>query len=85
MSTEANEIVSRLVSFKEASAMCGGLSVSAFRDRKAGTHNLTHVPFGRRVMLIREEVEKLIEDQIAAAQAEERKRRKNFRLVTGQR
>lgn len=72
-----------LISFQEAARLAGGLSASTFRQRKAGTQNLTHVPFGRRTMLIRSEVMELIERRIAQAQADERKRRQMFRLVEG--
>lgn len=85
MSAESKDLISKLISFEDAGILCGGLHPNTFRQRKAGTDMLTHVPFGRRVMLIRAEVEKLVEDKIAAAQADERKRRQNFRLVTGQR
>ena len=81
MSTEQQNLSSRLISFKDAGVLCGGLSPSTFRERKAGTHNLTHVNFGRRVMLIREEVEALIEFKIAQAQAADRDRKKMLRLV----
>jgi hypothetical protein len=83
MSAESKDLVSKLISFEDAGILCGGLSASTFRCRKAGTHLLTHVPWGRRVMLIREEVEKLIEEKIARAQSEEIQRRKNFRVLTG--
>lgn len=75
---------SQLISFEEAGKLMGGLHANTLRQRKAGTAFLTHVPMGRRVMLIRAEVEKLIEDRIAQAQAEERKRRKTLRLVSSQ-
>jgi len=72
---------SPLISFAEASEALGGVSVSAIRQRKSGTEGLTHVPgFGRRVFLIRAEVDALIERKIAEAQAAHRK---NFRLVKG--
>ncbi len=75
---------SSLISFADAGKLMGGLHANTLRQRKAGTAFLTHVPMGRRVMLVRAEVEELIKTKIAYAQAEERKRRKNFRLVTGQ-
>lgn len=62
--------------------MAGGLHPNTFRQRKAGTDGLTHVPIGRRVMLIREEFEEWLETRIAQAQANERKRRKNLQLVS---
>ena len=72
----------RLISFDEASRLLGGLHPNTLRQRKGGTDSLTHVSgFGRRVMLIREEVEQLIELKIAQAQAAERDRRKMLRLV----
>lgn len=81
MSTEVNPL---LISFEDAGKLCGGLHPNTFRQRKAGTELLTHVPFGRRVMLIRTEVDDLVERKIAQAQADERKRRKTLRLVSNQ-
>ena len=70
------------MSFEEASALMGGLHPNTIRQRKGGTENLTHVPgFGRRVFLLRAEVEKLIEDRIAQAQAEHRKHRNGLYAV----
>lgn len=82
------EIDSRLISFEEAARLIGGeqggLHPNSIRQRKAGTDMLTHVPgFGRRVFLIRSEVMELIEDRIKQAEANERKRRKGLRLVSG--
>jgi hypothetical protein len=75
---------SPLMSFEEAAAILGGLHPNTLRRRKGGTESLTHVSgFGRRVFLIRAEVEKLVADRIAQAQADERARRKNLRLLTG--
>ena len=57
---------SRLISFENASRLLGGLHSNTLRQRKGGTENLTRVyGFGRRVMLIREEVEALVDYQIA--------------------
>ena len=73
---------SRLLSFEEAGRLLGGLHPNTLRQRKAGTESLTHVTgFGRRVMLIREEVNALIEWKIAQAQAAERDRRKVLQLA----
>jgi len=66
---------SRLISFEEAGEMFGGLHANTLRQRKAGTESLTHVPIGRRIMLIRSEVEDLIEAKIKQAQANERRRK----------
>jgi hypothetical protein len=74
---------SRLISFEEAAELMGGLHPNTIRQRKGGTDSLTHVPgFGRRVFLIRSEVLELVDRKIAQAQADERARRKNIRLVT---
>lgn len=74
---------SRLISFKEAAEMAGGLHPNTFRQRKAGTDHFTHVPIGRRVMLVRSEVEEWLDKKIAAAEANERRRQKNnLQLVT---
>lgn len=74
---------SRLMSFEEAGRILGGLHPNTLRQRKGGTQNLTHVPgFGRRVMLLREEVIALLELKIAQAQAAERDRRKILRLAS---
>lgn len=69
--------MSRLISFKDAAAMAGGLHPNTFRQRKAGTDHFTHVPIGRRVMLIRSEVEEWLDKKIAMAEANERRRQKN--------
>jgi hypothetical protein len=71
----------RLISIKEAARIAGGLHPNTFRQRKAGTQDLTHVPVGRRVMLIQEEFDEWLNRTIAQAQAEERKRRKTLQLV----
>ena len=74
---------SLLISFEEAAQVLGGLHTSTLRERKAGTENLTHVRgFGRRVMLLREEVNALIDSKIAQAQATERDRQKILRLAS---
>jgi hypothetical protein len=74
---------SRLISFDEAAKLAGGLHPNTFRQRKAGTDKLTHVPIGRRVMLIREEFDKWLDERITVAQAQERKRTKTLHLVHG--
>ncbi|HSS20978.1 MAG TPA: hypothetical protein VLL54_12960 [Pyrinomonadaceae bacterium] len=74
---------SLLISFEEAAQLLGGLHTSTLRERKGGTENLTHVRgFGRRVMLLREEVNALIDSRIAQAQATERDRQKILRLAS---
>jgi hypothetical protein len=74
---------SLLISFEEAAQLLGGLHTSTLRERKAGTENLTHVRgFGRRVMLLREEVNALLELKISQAHAAERDRRKILRMVS---
>jgi hypothetical protein len=74
---------SLLISFEEAGRLLGGLHPNTLRQRKAGTENLTHVTgFGRRVMLLREEVSSLVELKIAQAHAAERDRRKILRLAS---
>jgi hypothetical protein len=79
--TEMNE--SLLMSFEEAARLLGGLHPNTLRQRKAGTENLTHVTgFGRRIMLLREEVNALIELKISQAHAGERDRRKILRMVS---
>lgn len=78
------QIDPRLISFEDAGKLLGGLSASSIRQRKAGTELLTHVPgFGRRVFLIRSEVNELVERKITAALAKERKRQKHLHLVSG--
>jgi len=74
---------SLLISFEEAGRLLGGLHPNTLRQRKAGTDNFTHVSgFGRRVMLLREEVNALVELKIAQAHAAERDRRKILRLAS---
>jgi hypothetical protein len=78
-----NEKESPLISFDEAAQMLGGLHPNTLRQRKAGTERLTHVRgFGKRVMLLREEVSALVELKIAQAHASERDRRKILRLAS---
>lgn len=78
-----NEKESPLISFDEAAQMLGGLHPNTLRQRKAGTERLTHVRgFGKRVMLLREEVSALVELKIAQAHAAERDRRKILRLAS---
>ncbi len=73
---------SRLFNFQEAGQLLGGLHANTLRQRKAGSENLTHVAgFGRRVMLIREEVGALVQLRIDQAEATERDRQKMLRLV----
>jgi hypothetical protein len=74
---------SRLISFDEAGEMLGGLHPNTLRQRKGGTETLTHVAgFGRRVMLLRDEVEALVELRIGQAHAKERDRRRMLRLAS---
>jgi hypothetical protein len=74
---------SLLISFEEAGRLLGGLHPNTLRQRKVGTGNLTHVSgFGRRVILLREEVNALVELRIAQAQAAERDRRKMLWLAS---
>lgn len=74
---------SLLISFEEAGRLLGGLHPNTLRQRKAGTDNLTHVTgFGRRIMLLREEVNALVDSKIAQAQAIERDRQKILRLAS---
>ena len=56
-----NEKESPLISFDEAAQMLGGLHPNTLRQRKAGTEKLIRVRgFGKRVMLLREEVSALV-------------------------
>jgi hypothetical protein len=75
---------SPLISFQEAGRLAGGMHPNTFRQRKAGTENFTHVPIGRRVMLLRDEFEEWLQSRINAAKADERKRRKTLHLVEKQ-
>ena len=70
-----------LISVQEAARIAGGLHPNTFRQRKAGTETITHVPIGRRVMLIRSEFEEWLQSRINSAMADERKRRKTLQLV----
>jgi hypothetical protein len=74
---------SRLISFEEAGQLIGGLNPSTLRQRKGGTESLTHVTgFVRRVMLIREEGEALVQLRIVQSQTTNRDRRTILRLVS---
>lgn len=77
-------IESKWISMEDAGKLAGGLHPNTFRQRKAGTDHFTHVQVGRRVMLIRAELEEWIELKTVQAQANERKRRKHLQLVGGQ-
>jgi hypothetical protein len=78
-----NEKESPLISFDEAAQMLGGLHPNTLRQRKAGTERLTHVRgFGKRMMLLKKEINALVELKIAQAQAAERDRRKILRLAS---
>lgn len=54
---------SRLISFVEAGRMLG-LNPDTIRTKKGDTGSLTHVRFGRRIMVLREEVEALLNQRI---------------------
>ena len=72
----------RLISFDDAAALLGGIHPNSIRQRKAGTEDLTHVPgFGRRVFLVRSEVEELITKKIEQAKAKHRKERNGLYAV----
>lgn len=71
----------RLISCEYAAEQSGGISPATFRQRKAGTEELTHVAIGRRVMLIREEFEQWLEERIAQGKAKNRKERKSLYAV----
>jgi len=74
---------SLLIDFEEAGRLLGGLHPNTLRQRKGGTENLTHISgFGRRVMLVREEVNALVESKIAQARAAERDRLKMLRRAS---
>jgi len=76
---------SPLISFQDAGELLG-LHANTIRQRGAGTENLTHVDeFGRRVFLIRSEVEDLLAAKIATAQDKERKRQKLIASMAGRR
>lgn len=53
-----------LITVAEASSMLR-LAPQTIRAGKGGTRDLTHVPMGRRVLLVRSEVEQLIAARIA--------------------
>jgi hypothetical protein len=63
---------SPLISFEEAHDILP-LHHTTFRQRKAGTEELTHVRCGRRVFLVRAEVEALAQKLIKSHQTEQRK------------
>lgn len=59
------------MTFAEASAMLC-LDHTTIRKRQAGTDSFTHVRMGRRVLLVRSEVERLLTEQIEKARALQR-------------
>lgn len=74
---------SPLISFDEAAKLLGGLHANTLRERKAGTDKLAHVRFGRRVFLLKAEVEELLQRKINQAMSAEKKRRNAFQVVRG--
>jgi hypothetical protein len=76
MQKKKESLQSRLIGFEEAGKLIG-INANTLRQRKAGTEMLTHVRgFGRRIFLIRSEVEELIDNKINQALAEDRQRKK---------
>lgn len=73
---------SPLISFEDAAKLLGGLNHSTIRKRKAGTEMLTHVPMGRRKMLIRAEVEELAEKVIQRAVEQDAERKTLLKLAS---
>lgn len=72
--------ISPLVSFEEAGLFLR-LHHTTLRQRKAGTDQLTHVRQGRRVFLVRTEVEALARQVIKSAQSENEHRKTLLRLA----
>lgn len=72
---------SPLISFEQASAILP-LHHTTFRQRKAGTDELTHVRLGRRVFLVRSEVEALAHKLIKSAKSENEHRKTLLRLAS---
>lgn len=77
------ELESKWISFEDAGKLAGGLHPNTFRQRKCGTDHFVHVPVGRRVMLLRAQVEEWIEEKTQRAIAEERRRQKTFQVIKG--
>lgn len=73
---------SPLISFEDASELLGGLHHTTIRKRKAGTEMLTHVPMGRRKMLVRAEVEELAYKAIKAAVEQDQERKTLLKLAS---
>lgn len=71
----------QLISFEEASEIVP-LHHTTFRQRKAGTDELTHVRLGRRVFLVRTEVEALAQKMIKSAKAENEQRKTLLSLAS---
>jgi hypothetical protein len=72
---------SPLISFEQAAEILP-LHHTTFRQRKAGTEELTHVRLGRRVFLVRTEVEALAHKKIKIARAENEHRKALLRLAS---
>lgn len=81
MSTKASQIESPLITFEQASEILP-LHHTTFRQRKAGTDELTHVRLGRRVFLVRSEVEALAFKMIKSAKAENEQRKTLLKLAS---
>jgi hypothetical protein len=72
---------SPLISFEQAAEILP-LHHTTFRQRKAGTADLTHVRLGRRVFLVRSEVEALAHKLIKSAKTENEHRKTLLRLAS---
>lgn len=82
MSGKVSDIRERdLITFNEASLILP-LHHTTFRQRKAGTDELTHVRFGRRVFLIRTEVEALARKTMKASRDENEQRQTLLRIAS---
>ena len=64
----------RLITFEQAGEIIA-LHHTTFRQRKAGTESLTHVRMGRRVLLVKSEVEALAQRLINEQRQEDTKRK----------
>lgn len=73
---------SPLISFEDAGKLLGGLHHTTIRKRKAGTEMLTHVPMGRRKMLVRSEVEELAQRAIQTAVEQDQERKTLLKMAS---
>lgn len=80
MNANLKQVESRLITFGEGAAILK-LHHTTIRQRKAGTIMLTHVRQGRRIFLIKKEVEALAQAVVKTAIEQDQERKTLLRAV----